>query len=832
MNGAAVPRTGNFALATPALLIDDQVDVIVGDTLPNLATSYSSDEDKKREYTERESRSTTFRGLPVYTEHNDHWEQPVGLTVGYRVVAANPRTGERARVETVHILNREPARAPAIGTSPDQQAITATRLQRCRLMTGVDRGLSLGHRFWTDYGENRASIMKRSVEISICKRGKRDGSVIQHYFPCRQSLEKSDCALVREFCQLYGYQQPSADAGSYGSESWGKFIGSLSEQVSARRASVLSRPGYQDLLGDLPSHAGVVRSSAAFGEAAAGVAAGDLVALDSLVSALFGNAASITATVAPADAPRLAPTEPAALPAIPLSSTMSATTPTNGAIGTPAPQSAATSSATGMALDAPVTGGAGGGATPTPATIAPGGAAASSSSSAGVVVPQFAGIDAATQKQIDDIASVSNDSFAAFQAAKARAEQLEQQNQALQQQMSQFTAERERAANEDNERKRSRTEFVRKDFQSAMHAAMEQCRDAGVLTPSQLEGLAKHMKTANEKADAAKDEFEIHDIAKNFGPSMEIAVTCSEQGKRSRIEQQHSEAMQRRAQIGEFFSRQPSVGGAAPPFSISGGTGASPFGAPSSAPSWGVNQASAASSSSLSGSRPQPAGLFQQPPPQNMAPPQQQQQSAPIFTFGSRQAPAASTNGAAQHAATAAAPIFSFGTHQASAGGAPTYPAHQQQHHHQPAAPAVQFDLAAPNLCQQVIDAHIAATGRYPSADEIAHGGSHIETRVVNSFNGQSYEEKIAVPNYQHQIISRDMMTPASMTPEIIAELVADVCAQLDGGDRCVSHEDMRSMHTIGQAGLVPQRFEPQASDGWNTPIQQLKNAMYGMSAY
>jgi len=226
-------------------------DLLFAVVLPNLAERIDDDEEKKREYTLDQARSVDFASLPLRFNHNDDLP-PVGRTIAYRV---NDKTGAAPRAEVLFKLNREPDKI----SDPDDELGQLTMLQRNLLMEGVHRGVSLGHYFSTEFvndcGKYNASaagrpgrtIRKEAYEISTCKRGKRAGSDIYEYMPCRRSLLRSTDRAVRSFAKLYGYTQPESDV-TRDSPAWRPYIDTLHNEVKQRRLNVIENNGYAQML--------------------------------------------------------------------------------------------------------------------------------------------------------------------------------------------------------------------------------------------------------------------------------------------------------------------------------------------------------------------------------------------------------------------------------------------------------------------------------------------------------------------------------------------------------------------------------------------------------
>jgi hypothetical protein len=230
----------------------DQHDLIHGIVLPQLDDELADPEEMKREFTKDQAREIDLTALPTRLNHSDNLES-VGVTLAYRV----RETGGTTCAETLHKLHREPDG----DVDPEDKVAILCAAQRDLLMSGEHQGLSLGHGFSTDYvadlGRHDASlkgregrvIYKRPIEVSTCRRGKREGSEILEYLPCKKSLLRSDEDKVRSFCNRYHYTPPPADCKkSRDPSSWGRYVDFLSDEVQQRRRQVLASEGYSNSL--------------------------------------------------------------------------------------------------------------------------------------------------------------------------------------------------------------------------------------------------------------------------------------------------------------------------------------------------------------------------------------------------------------------------------------------------------------------------------------------------------------------------------------------------------------------------------------------------------
>lgn len=247
----------------------NQHDLVYGIVLPNLQPAYQSTTLKKEEFTVDQAKALDFTATPTYMNHDDGKSQ-VGVTVAYRVREPTPDSQEKPRAEAILKLNREP------DVPLDDEVSRITAMQRNLLMKGAHSGLSAGHEYWTDYvgncgaylasqqgghvqnfdpyGDPGRVVHKKIKEISLCDRGKRPGSDIIEYLPCKRSLQRATAEAIRDFTRLYNYTPPPPtlrreDPG------WHRYLDTLYRETSERRHQVLVSQGYSELLRASGSHA-------------------------------------------------------------------------------------------------------------------------------------------------------------------------------------------------------------------------------------------------------------------------------------------------------------------------------------------------------------------------------------------------------------------------------------------------------------------------------------------------------------------------------------------------------------------------------------------------
>lgn len=233
-------RVATLATMNPDL---DNCDMLVGIVLPNLPPQHTSLNSMKNDYTIAESEMIDLTGYDLEYNHHDE-EPPVGKTIGWRV---NETPNGKYQAEAVCKLNREP-------DYPDftDHLTRISSMQRHNLMTGLHRDFSLGH-VATKFNahcdvsgrvnaskskEPHISYVKEHREISTCIKGKKDGSHIEHYFPCARSLRRSSPYEVRDFARVYNYEQAPTDL-EINARKWDAYLAHLLKQVKQRRMRVL-----------------------------------------------------------------------------------------------------------------------------------------------------------------------------------------------------------------------------------------------------------------------------------------------------------------------------------------------------------------------------------------------------------------------------------------------------------------------------------------------------------------------------------------------------------------------------------------------------------------
>ncbi len=110
-------------------------------------------------------------------------------------------------------------------------------------------GLSGGHKTRITHASDEADgggpmAYKTLDEVSVCRRGKRPGSVVEHFWPCRDTLEALSDGDLRAFAARFGYAAPRADAsaadgvGFVREQARTHYIDALEHVVELRRVRV------------------------------------------------------------------------------------------------------------------------------------------------------------------------------------------------------------------------------------------------------------------------------------------------------------------------------------------------------------------------------------------------------------------------------------------------------------------------------------------------------------------------------------------------------------------------------------------------------------------
>lgn len=244
-------------------------DLVYAVLLPKLADNYDEVDEKKKEYTIEQAQMVDFTDLPARMNHAGE-KYDVGRTIAYRVREPSP-PAEHTRAEVILKLYEEADQ----GCSDHRSRVICE--ERNLLMEGAHVDVSLQHVYDTKYlgncgtysasksalgnvtstdaklrttdpyGDPGRLLIKVGTEISLCDKGKRPGSKIIEYLPCRRSLRRSKEAAIRSFVKRYKYTPPGDDI-SQSDAGWPSYIDTLARDVAERRQRVLSENGYADVI--------------------------------------------------------------------------------------------------------------------------------------------------------------------------------------------------------------------------------------------------------------------------------------------------------------------------------------------------------------------------------------------------------------------------------------------------------------------------------------------------------------------------------------------------------------------------------------------------------
>lgn len=165
-------------------------DLIVALPLAKLPEEHPDDAHAQRNYTREDASQVDFTGLPLRLNHSKR-HAAVGQCVESRL--------KGDRVESVLTIE----------DGPD----FAHDFSKRALANGYYDCVSLCH-IYTEAAsaDGVPSVSKQAIEISLTSLGKRGGTVIENYFPCRATLEKLDDDALLKFAQTHYYVLQAKDA--------------------------------------------------------------------------------------------------------------------------------------------------------------------------------------------------------------------------------------------------------------------------------------------------------------------------------------------------------------------------------------------------------------------------------------------------------------------------------------------------------------------------------------------------------------------------------------------------------------------------------------------
>lgn len=153
-------------------------DAIVARVLPYMPLEHTTAVNRIRDFTLDEATQLNFDGLPLLMNHNDGEHSA-------RLNEARPRL-EVGRVDASAIDGLHTRVLASFDPDASDEATMVSNL----VARGVYEGVSLGNTVAMHATDGMATFVKTPQEISVCERGRRHGSIIEGYFPCRATLER------------------------------------------------------------------------------------------------------------------------------------------------------------------------------------------------------------------------------------------------------------------------------------------------------------------------------------------------------------------------------------------------------------------------------------------------------------------------------------------------------------------------------------------------------------------------------------------------------------------------------------------------------------------
>ena len=146
-------------------------DVVAGKVLPYMRQKHPDRDSLLVDFTENESRDLYIDGLPLMINHND------GIC-----------SDEEWRVGTVTATQVRGVDLRALATIENPTSDPYARMTSRAIANGTYKGLSLGIRTHIGFSGTKNVVTKVPEEVSVCEKGKRPGSDIEHFFPCRDTI--------------------------------------------------------------------------------------------------------------------------------------------------------------------------------------------------------------------------------------------------------------------------------------------------------------------------------------------------------------------------------------------------------------------------------------------------------------------------------------------------------------------------------------------------------------------------------------------------------------------------------------------------------------------
>jgi len=185
---------------------DSSRDYIVATVLPWMRQKHETKLEQIREFTAEEARQMYMDGLPLIMNHHDGQYDPATNTQNELHVIGEVHASTVHGTDTKVLASIEP--------TMNEMAMMSSN----RVATGLYRGVSLGQQIETRIkaSDGYAVFVKRPEEVSLCKEGRREGSLIELYCPGQATIERLALHAPEDLELLidhHGYRQELIDKG-------------------------------------------------------------------------------------------------------------------------------------------------------------------------------------------------------------------------------------------------------------------------------------------------------------------------------------------------------------------------------------------------------------------------------------------------------------------------------------------------------------------------------------------------------------------------------------------------------------------------------------------
>jgi len=186
--------------------IDPKRDYVVATYLPWMRQQHETKLEQVREFTANEARQLYMDGLPLLMNHHDGaYDEQTKTTADHcpiGVIHASSVRGTDAKI------------LASIDPLMNKEAMMSTN----RVARGQYMGVSLGQQVETRIkaSEGYAVFIKRPEEVSLCRKGRRNGSLIELYCPGADTIRRlAETApdFLEELIDCHGYRQAMIDSG-------------------------------------------------------------------------------------------------------------------------------------------------------------------------------------------------------------------------------------------------------------------------------------------------------------------------------------------------------------------------------------------------------------------------------------------------------------------------------------------------------------------------------------------------------------------------------------------------------------------------------------------